>query len=547
MRILSFLFVAVAVTLLVLQFAGAAPPAAKPPVVDTDLDSDGDGLSDFQELHKYNTDPHKKDTAGAGISDGDWKGRREYAYSVRTVLRIMPPFNLQAMNDDYQDARLLKHTKDYADIEVVLYPLNTNAQAITANLNWKKDYAGLKEYLAPGITTNWDEAMRKDLLRELAAAGIDPDRLTDKELVERVSRWLISASNYRYQFCTYYVHFPRGKPEVLPGLEKAFEKDRGDPRWTVQEQFEHELLGRTMFRNKSHGTCTSFAVYQATVLRALGIPTRMVVAIPVVDGSDPEQLDRLKKGLRHHGVRKVAYEGALAGGSAFTAHTFTEVLVGKRWRRLNYGTLGQNIIERNYLGLMVHVHTFRDLSEAGLAPTWGRRFALGQRDQNFPHSNPYRCLEIDDHFGKHARIPNPPVTIDEHKQLTITRIYWLGSKETPAALKDQPHWQPYASGGRLMIHGEEWFPGRDHLQYKEFMRRADPAIVFRATGHKDVKGAVQMNFFTWESRSLREIEVLIQPEELAKMARGIAYTIHPVNGKTGYTWKVKDGLTLRRE
>jgi len=50
----------------------------------------------------------------------------------------------------------------------------------------------------------------------------------------------------------------------------------------------------------------------------------MVVAIPVVDGSDQEQLDLLKKGLKHHGVRKVAYEGALAGGNSFTAHTFTE-------------------------------------------------------------------------------------------------------------------------------------------------------------------------------------------------------------------------------
>jgi hypothetical protein len=273
----------------------------------------------------------------------------------------------------------------------------------------------------------------------------------------------------------------------------------------------------------------------------------MVVAIPIVDGSDQEQLDMLKKGLRHHGVRKTAYEGALAGGDGFTSHTFTEVFVGKRWRRLNYGTLGQNILERRYLGLMVHVHTFRDLSEAGLAETWGRRYALGQRDKNFPHSNPYRCLEVADHFGKHARVPNPPVPIEEHTQVTITRAYWLGSKETPEALKDRPQWQPSSRGGRLMIHGQEWFPGRDHHQYKEFMRRVDPAMVFRARGHKDVKGSMQMSFFTWESKDLREIEVLIPPEEFAKMVKGVAYTIHPVNGKSGYTWKVKDGLTITRE
>jgi RNA polymerase sigma factor (sigma-70 family) len=525
----------------------AAPdrPKVAPPMKDPD--ADGDGLPDFQEVHKYGTDPRKKDTSGGGTLDGDWKGRREHTYSVRAVLRIMPPFNLEAMNDDYQDVRVLKRTKDYADLEVVIYPLNTNAQAIKANPNWKKDYAGMKEYLAPGATTNWDEAMRKDLLRELAAAGIDPDKLTDKELVERVSRWLMSSSKYRYQFCTYYVHFPKGKPAILPGLEGAFEKDKGDRKWSVEEQFEHELLGREMFRHKTYGTCTSFGVYQATVLRALGIPTRTVIAIPVVDGSDQDQLDMLKKNLKHHRVRKVAYEGALSSGDAFTAHTFNEVYVGKRWRRLNYAALGQDILDRQYLGLMVHVHTFRDLSEAGLAETWGRRYALGLRDKNFPRSNPYRCLEIDDHFGKHARVANPPAPIEEHKHVTITRAYWLGSKGTPEALKGLPQWEMYANSGELMIHGEEWFPGRNHLQYKEFMRRADTAIVFRAKGHKDVKGSVQMSFITWESKDLREIAVLIPPEERAKMVKGVAYTIHPVNGKPGYTWKVKDGLTITRE
>src|SRR5205807_7309525 len=30
-------------------------------------------------------------------------------------------------------------------------------------------------------------------------------------------------------------------PEVLPGLEKAFERDKGNPKWKVQERLEHEL------------------------------------------------------------------------------------------------------------------------------------------------------------------------------------------------------------------------------------------------------------------------------------------------------------------
>src|SRR5262249_10620880 len=156
-------------------------------------------------IHKYRSDPKKKDTAGSGISDGDWKQRREFNYSVRAIVRVMRPYNLAAMNDDYQDVRLVKETKDYAELEVVVYPFNSNAEAITANPNWKKDYAGMNEYLAAGVTTNWDDEMRKDLLRELAKDGIDPEKLTDKEVVEQVSRWLFKRSMFKNMFCTFYV------------------------------------------------------------------------------------------------------------------------------------------------------------------------------------------------------------------------------------------------------------------------------------------------------------------------------------------------------
>src|SRR5438105_10446340 len=107
-------FVAVLALLLLGLPARTAPPA---PVADAD--SDGDGLSDFQEVHKYRTDPHKKSTAGKGISDGDWDERRQFTYSIRSVIRVMPPYNLAALNDDFQDVRVLKETKEYVELEVI--------------------------------------------------------------------------------------------------------------------------------------------------------------------------------------------------------------------------------------------------------------------------------------------------------------------------------------------------------------------------------------------------------------------------------------------
>lgn len=511
-----------------------------------DLDTDGDGLPDFHEIHKYRTDPKKKDTAGKGVSDGDRRQCREFTYSVRAIIRVMPPYNLKALNDDYQDVRVLAETKQYAELEVVVYPFNTNAETIKANPNWKKDYAYVKEYLAPGVTTNWDEAMRTNLLRELVRSGIHPDKLSDKEIVEHVSRWLFERSHYRYMFCTFYIGFPNGKPEVLPGLEKAFEREKGDPKWTVQQQLEHELFGKAMFANKTHGTCTSTAVLQTTVLRALGIPTRIILCIPLADGSDAAQVEMLDKGLTNHRVRYDACLGAVSGGSGFASHTFCEVFVGGRWRRLNYTRLGQNVFDRNYLGMMIHVHTFRDLSEANLAPTWGRRYAKGQRDEVFPHSNPYRLLEVSDHFGKYAQAPNPPAE-KEHRQITIDKAYWPDSKDAAKEVRDMPS-EAEKGSGRFFLHGREWLDNAgDYLQYKLFMQRADKNFVLRTKGRPDVSCRLSMSFFTWSSRQLRELEVVIPAAECAKMAKGAAYTLHPLNGKKGYEWKVRDGVTLTRE
>ncbi len=277
-------------------FAAADDPAA---AQKGDRDSDGDGLSDFQEVHKYRTDPAKKVTAGEGTPDGDWSERREFNYSVRAVIRVMPPYNLAALTDDYQDVRVIAETKDYAELEVVIYPLNTCAGAITGNASWRTDYAGMSEFLSPGVTTNWDASMREQLLAELHGSGIDPEKLTDKEVVERVSRWMYSRARHRNMFCTYYVHFPDGKAAIFPGLEQAFEREKGSPDWSVPEQFASELFGKEMFNRKIYGTCTSAAVAQATVLRAVGIPTRLIIAIPLVDASDQEQLALVSRGLRN--------------------------------------------------------------------------------------------------------------------------------------------------------------------------------------------------------------------------------------------------------
>src|SRR5437764_8294995 len=224
-------------------------------------------------------------------------------------------------------------------------------------------------------------------------------------------------------FWTMYVDYPGSKPSVLAGLENAFHHDKGDPKWTVAEQFAHELLGKEMYQCRTRGSCTSSAVLLTTGLRALGIPTRMIIAVPIADVNDPEQVALVEKNVHHHGASARITDGLMRTGRGFCSHTYNEVFVGNRWRRLNYNHLGQNVLDDHYFGLMIHVHTFNDLSEANLAPTWGRRYALGLRDDNFKTSNPYCTLEISDLFGRGSNIPSPPAEAKQHASGTNTKAY----------------------------------------------------------------------------------------------------------------------------
>jgi hypothetical protein len=130
----------------------------------------------------------------------------------------------------------------------------------------------MTQYLRPTVTENWDEKMRTDSISQLANDGTDSNQLSDKQLVTEVSRWLMKRSRSTKAFAIWYGHYPADKPEVFPSLRKNFDREKPAPEWSDQAMFDQEVLGRSMYYNRIHGTCTSSSVYMATVLRALGIP-----------------------------------------------------------------------------------------------------------------------------------------------------------------------------------------------------------------------------------------------------------------------------------
>src|SRR5690606_657599 len=125
------------------------------------------GLSDFQEVHKYLTDPDKKDSDGDGVPDGDWLERREYQYTVRTVVQVMRPVTIEYLCDDHQDARVLDETDSYVELEVIHYPFTTVAQTIAADPNWRRTAKQMAQWTEPGPTNDWTPKMQQQLLAAL--------------------------------------------------------------------------------------------------------------------------------------------------------------------------------------------------------------------------------------------------------------------------------------------------------------------------------------------------------------------------------------------
>jgi hypothetical protein len=166
---------------------------------------------------------------------------------------------------------------------------------------------------------------------------------------------------------------------------------------------------------------------------------------------------------------------------------------------------------------------------------------LGLRDEQFKYGNPYRTLEISDLFGRDSKLPNPAT--EEHKSITITKAYWLESKETPNVIQQTAR-RPREGEGHLYIHADEWFQDQDKMQYMTFLKQVDRGFIFRAEGQPDVKAQVQLSFWADGGTGLREILLLVPKGEYAKMAKGVAYTIHPLNAVAGYQCKVKEGLTI---
>jgi hypothetical protein len=506
-----------------------------PPWAPGDPDGDKDGLSDFQELHKYFTDPRKADSDGDGVPDGDWDERREFSYSVRAVMHVMAPFDVASMNDDYQDVRVLDRRPDLLEFEVVVYPLNTVADAIEPNAGWRKPSAEAKESLQPGVCCNWDKGMQTKLAQELKERGIDLAALDDAEAAKDVSKWLMDRSQFEDSFTTFAVEFANGRPRVPDQRRADIAETLSKFGRTLEEQWDRELFGKGMFETRIHGSCTSSAIYLSTGLKAAGIPARTIVCVPIVDANDEREVAWIESRITHQGVRAQLARAVADMKGKWASHTFNEVLVGGRWRRLNYTKLGQNVLDGGTLGLMVHVHTFDDHSEAGLVG-WGNRLSHPLHGALFGGPNPYSCVSLSDRFGVHAKVANEP--LGGVRELAIGRLYWYDDRprELTTTLEE------LESAGYFFARFEA--SGGDGKEVMAFWNAADKAFVLRARGRDDVpaRGIEKC----WSDGDGGDFILRIEPADYARMERGVEYELAWAGSSEPAPWKVRKGVTIER-
>lgn len=502
-------------------------------------DADRDGLSDFCELHKYLTDPKKADSDGDGTPDGDWDERREYTYTVHAVIHVMAPFDVASMNDDYQDVRVLDLAPDLLEFEVVIYPFNTVASAIEPNAKWRKQTAEAKEFLAPGPCSNWDKAMQAKLVAELAERGVDLTKLDDVEAARKVSQWLMDRSQFEDSFTTFAVEFERGRPQVCDVQRDNVDETLKKFGRTLDEQWDRELFGRGMFETKIHGSCTSSAIYLSTGLRAAGIPTRTIVCTPLVDSSDEREVGWLSSRITHDGVRAMLQRSAEEQRGSWTSHTFNEVFVGGRWRRLNYTNLGQNVLDSQALGLMVHVHTFADHSEARLAG-WGNRERHRAHAALFGGPNPYSCVSLSDRFGAHAQVANE--MLGSLRELSISRLYWYDDpKKDPKLVANAL--QGVDTNSHFFVHVDT--NSADGAgAYRDFFDAVDKDFVLRAEGQDDIPARALPVYWIDSGKDLREFVLRIEPADYARMKAGVEYQLAWAGKSKDLRWQVRDGATL---
>ncbi|HUW20216.1 MAG TPA: M56 family metallopeptidase [Sedimentisphaerales bacterium] len=351
-------------------------------------DTDGDGLSDYDEYCKYRTDPAKKDSDSDGKPDGDWQERREHTYTIRAICEIRPPSGLEIINDLYQDVRRIDRKASVEDavvVEVLLFPFAA-AHIYAQPYPRQSPDDSLKEYVQPTVSMNFSPEMQRQV------ADIVEGAATEVDAIEKMLRWMSGETELiKYNPHWDYFHVIDNQIVRHGSLGDA-EQDK--------RFLETNFFADSMFKNKVHGTCSSTAILRGAMFRAAGLPTRLIQTLPLITrySEDPEPLaDKLR-------MRAMANGYDWGPGTGGANHMYNEVFLNNRWVRVD-----------NSIG------TGPFVSDKLFVKAWSSS-SLNNIKEEWNNKRCFRALDVSDAYPKYKSEAAKPDIAIQNRDLTVKKL-----------------------------------------------------------------------------------------------------------------------------
>ncbi len=354
----------------------------------TALDTDRDGLTDYEEYCKYGTDPTLADSDQDGTLDADWDERREYTYSIRAILELKPPWSLEAMNDLFQDARLVENTRpNYQKVEVIIYPYASPVLLPTAYPHQLTSGA-LRDYIQPTYDLNYSKEMQSEIQSILSGASHTLDVLA--RLQHEISQMKLTVPLYAP-----FVYTCKQQGELVTDRTFFESIDQEVTNEEISEALAVNYFGDSMFKRKQYGACVSRARLFASMLRAAGIPARVTMGVPMIyyyKGTG--EWKRLITNLNNEEViGRFSYEKPSAPNEvAIVGHSQVEAYLNNHWIRLGY-QINEGPLFAGTDKVFIKIIDAAKFSEIDFTKTWSPMQWVKER--------PYKTVELSDQVAKY--------------------------------------------------------------------------------------------------------------------------------------------------
>ena len=354
----------------------------------TTPDTDADGLTDYEEYCKYRTDPTLADSDRDGKPDSTWNERREYTYSIRAVLELKPPWNLEAMNDLFQDARLIENEQgNYQKVEVIVYPY-ASPVLLPIPYPYRLPSEALRKYIEPTYDLNYSSEMQEEIQQILSGSEHTLDVLT--KLQQEIAQMKLTLPLYAPFLYTNKQH---GELVVHQAFFESVEVEASNEQ--IEEALTLNYFGDSMFRRKQHGACISRSRLLASMLRAAGVPARVTMGVPLIyyyKGAG-EWIHLMKNMTNEEVAGNFSYQKpSLPREVKIVGHSQVEVYLNNHWIRLGY-QINEGPLFAGTDAVFIKIIDAADFTEVDFTKTWSPAQWVKER--------PYRTVELSDQAAKY--------------------------------------------------------------------------------------------------------------------------------------------------